>query len=598
MFRKSQKKPAHDKAMRLGIKHYFEQTNKNWRFAYTAIALTGIGNILIFFIPTLILAKLVSRITANPDISVGSLLTYVAVIGTVWLTGEMLQRLAYNLEAVTSSRGIRTLYENAMEHLLKKDTDFFNNNFAGSLTKNVGAYARNYERFYGTIAFEIAPNVIPIVFAAIILATYSPYISLVLVGMMTLGCAIALPVIKERRRLVKLRETANTELIGHVADVIGNAAAVRSFAHESTELDSHKKNVNHFVTTARRSWDYQTNVVDMIVGPIYVLTNILGLVTVILIGKNSGELSTEAILVTFGFFSAATRAFFNFNQIYRNLEGSLTEAAQFTQYIITDPAIQDKTSNTLNATSGDIVFKNVTFAYHDDKKRPVFSDFNLHIKPGESIGLVGHSGSGKTTITKLIQRLVDIDKGEILIDSQNIAEITQKSLRQAISTVPQEPIMFHRTISENIAYGRPDATLEEIEAVAKLAHAHEFIAQLPQGYQTTVGERGIKLSGGQRQRIAIARAMIKEAPILVLDEATSALDSESELLIQEALWKLMEKRTSIVIAHRLSTVQKMDRILVIENGAIVEQGSHKELLDKKGVYAKLWGHQSGGFLEE
>jgi ATP-binding cassette subfamily B protein len=193
---------------------------------------------------------------------------------------------------------------------------------------------------------------------------------------------------------------------------------------------------------------------------------------------------------------------------------------------------------------------------------------------------------------------MDIDDGEILIDGQNIAKLAQDDLRSSITYVPQEPLLFHRTLAENISYGKPSATEKEIINAAKMAHAHDFIKELRDKYDTLVGERGIKLSGGQRQRIAIARAMLKDAPILVLDEATSALDSESEKLIQQALWKLMEGRTAIVIAHRLSTIQKMDRIVVLEDGEIAEQGTHKDLLERKGVYATLWAHQSGGFIEE
>jgi len=249
---------------------------------------------------------------------------------------------------------------------------------------------------------------------------------------------------------------------------------------------------------------------------------------------------------------------------------------------------------------GAISIQNVVFD-HEEKDSPnaaLFNNFNLEIKPGEKIGLVGRSGSGKTTVTRLLLRFMDIDSGKISIDEQNITAITQSDLRSAISYVPQEPLLFHRSLSENIAYGRPDATTEQITQAAKNAHADEFIRTLTDGYETLVGERGVKLSGGQRQRVAIARAMIKDAPILVLDEATSALDSESEILIQDALWKLMEGKTAIVIAHRLSTIQKMDRIVVMDKGTIVEQGSHKELLAKNGVYAKLWAHQSGGFIEE
>jgi ATP-binding cassette subfamily B protein len=212
--------------------------------------------------------------------------------------------------------------------------------------------------------------------------------------------------------------------------------------------------------------------------------------------------------------------------------------------------------------------------------------------------VVGHSGSGKTTLTRLLLRFSDIESGAIMIDGQDIGNVTQKSLRESIAYVPQEPMLFHRSLRENIAYGKPNATMKEITAAAEKANALEFIKKLPDGFETTVGERGVKLSGGQRQRIAIARAILKDAPILVLDEATSALDSDSEKLIQDALSKLMKGRTSIVVAHRLSTIAKLDRIIVLEDGQIAEQGSHDELLKQKGTYAKLWAHQSGGFIEE
>jgi ATP-binding cassette subfamily B protein len=248
--------------------------------------------------------------------------------------------------------------------------------------------------------------------------------------------------------------------------------------------------------------------------------------------------------------------------------------------------------------NGGIEFREVVFV-HDGAEDALFDGLSISIKAGEKVGLVGHSGSGKTTFTRLLLRFSDIDGGEVLIDGQNIAQITQNDLRRAIAYVPQEPLLFHRTIRENIAYGKPDASAEEIETAARQANAHDFIVGLPIGYETLVGERGVKLSGGQRQRVAIARAILKDAPILVLDEATSSLDSESEALIQDALWKLMEGRTAIVVAHRLSTIQHMDRIVVLDNGVIIEQGSHHELLKRKnGTYAKLWQRQSGGFIEE
>jgi ABC-type multidrug transport system fused ATPase/permease subunit len=244
---------------------------------------------------------------------------------------------------------------------------------------------------------------------------------------------------------------------------------------------------------------------------------------------------------------------------------------------------------------GHILFKDVSFEYNNGQK--LLKNFNLEIKPGESIGIVGHSGAGKTTITKLLLRFSDISKGTITIDGQDIKNITQDDLRNTIAYVPQEPILFHRSIKENIAYGKSNATEKEIIEVAQKAHAHEFIEKLKEGYDTRVGERGIKLSGGERQRIAITRAMIKSAPIIMLDEATSSLDSVSESYIHDAFKELMKGKTTLVIAHRLSTIQEMNRIIVLDKGEIAEQGNHKELLEKKGIYADLWEHQTGGFLK-
>ena len=245
---------------------------------------------------------------------------------------------------------------------------------------------------------------------------------------------------------------------------------------------------------------------------------------------------------------------------------------------------------------GEIVFENASFQYRE--ATPLFDQLNVRIQAGEKVGLVGYSGSGKTTFAHLILRLFDLESGRILIDGQDIGRVSQNSLRQSVSFIPQDPTLFHRSILENIRYAKPDATEAEVVLAAKAAHADEFIMALPEGYEALVGERGVKLSGGQRQRIAIARAMLKNAPILILDEATSALDSITEHLIQESLDQLMEAKTTIVIAHRLSTLLHMDRIIVFHHGQIVESGSHRALLEKNGRYAQLWKSQVGGFLPD
>jgi ATP-binding cassette, subfamily B, bacterial len=250
----------------------------------------------------------------------------------------------------------------------------------------------------------------------------------------------------------------------------------------------------------------------------------------------------------------------------------------------------------LRITSGEVRFEHVTFGYAG-QGAPLYRDMNVRIAPGERVGLVGRSGSGKTTFVKLIQRLYDLNEGRIVIDGQDVAHATQASVRSQIAIVQQEPILFHRSLAENIAYARPEASPLQIERAARLANAHEFIVRLPRGYQTLVGERGVKLSGGERQRVALARAFLADAPILILDEATSSLDSESEALIQEAMTRLMSGRTSIVIAHRLSTVRAMHRILVFEHGCIVEEGSHEALLCRlHGHYRRLFDRQSGNVL--
>ncbi|MDQ3106203.1 MAG: ATP-binding cassette domain-containing protein, partial [Actinomycetota bacterium] len=251
----------------------------------------------------------------------------------------------------------------------------------------------------------------------------------------------------------------------------------------------------------------------------------------------------------------------------------------------------------LRTQGSSVRFEGVQFRYPNTGAR-LFDGLDLDVADGEKIGLVGRSGGGKTTITKLLLRLMDIEGGRILVGGQDIAHLPQAALRGLISSVPQDPVMFHRSLRDNIAFGRLDATDDEIRHAAEAAHAAEFIDELPEGYETLVGERGIKLSGGQRQRIAIARAIVRNAPILVLDEATSALDSESEGLIQLALHNLMERSTSLVIAHRLSTVQQMDRLVVLDHGRVVEQGTHTQLVAQGGTYAGLWARQSGGFLVE
>jgi ATP-binding cassette subfamily B protein len=402
-----------------------------------------------------------------------------------------------------------------------------------------------------------------------------------------------------RSGLRKIRLAATKKLTAHLADTIVNVQTVKTFAREATELKKHNELSTALTELRMRDWGRAA-----INGSNRIVVLMLCQVAFVLVAINL--LRNDPALLGIGIFAftfsiTLSNRLFDINNMIRSVEDGLLLASPMTEYLMQHPEITDrKDASKLKVADGGIVFDRVNFRYKDSTvKQAVFSDLQLNIKPGEKIGLVGPSGGGKSTLTRLLLRFEDIDDGTIAIDGQDIAGVTQRSLRASISYVPQEPLLFHRPVSENIAYGRPDATKAQIVAAAKAAHADDFIKDLPDQYDTIVGERGVKLSGGQRQRVAIARAILKDSPILVLDEATSALDSESEVLIQDALWKLMEGRTAIVVAHRLSTIQKMDRILVLEQGEIVEQGTHKQLLkNPKGTYARLWGHQSGGFIDD
>jgi ATP-binding cassette, subfamily B, bacterial len=584
-------------ATTLAWKHYLGQVRTNWRFSVPAIVLVTFGSVFVAYLPPLVIAAALKRFQ-HASTTLHNLLPYMFAFAGVWFAGEIMWRACFLCLSRAELYSIRNLYVRAMEELHKKDLGFFHNNFAGSLTKKAIGYGRNFENFFDTLTFNVAARLLPLIFVAFVLWRYSPWLVLALMGMLTLVCLILWPLTKRRKKLVDIREAASNVMAGHVADVIGNMDAVQAFAQAEFEQKQHIYNVSDYMKKTIRSWDYHTLKVDSTISPLYVLTNVLGFTLAVLLGGKSGS-ATAAIFVTFSYFAQATMVLWEFNRTYRNLENSIAEAAQFTELLLKPSAIQEAPDAVaLSVPRGEVEFKDVTFTYGSKRKEPLFKGLDLHIAPGEKIALVGHSGGGKTTITKLLLRFMDIDSGELLVDGQNIAKARIAHLRHNIAYVPQEPIMFHRSIRENIRYGRLGASDREVIEAAKQANAHEFIGKLPDGYDTLVGERGVKLSGGQRQRIAIARAIIKNAPILVLDEATSALDSESEKLIQAALRKLMQQRTAIVIAHRLSTIQKMDRILVLEEGKIVEQGTHAQLLERKGIYAKLWAHQSGGFIEE
>jgi len=457
------------------------------------------------------------------------------------------------------------------------------------------SFASRFEDFTDNLVFNIVGSLVPLVFASVVLWRYDPWLVAGLIGVIAITGAGIAPLIRRRQRLVDQREEAIARVSGHVADSLMNMDTIRAFAAEDREAAEHRKRVADQRRKSIRSWDYANLRIDSLVAPMSVLTNVLGLLLAVALG--AGQHGIEAIIVAFTYYSNATKIMFEFNQIYRQLESSLTEAAQFTELLFTRPTVIDPiVPEPLRPAASDVRFERVTFAHGGGS--PLFTGLDLAVPSGTRLGLVGRSGGGKTTLTRLLLRMMDVSDGRILIGGQDITRLRQSDLRSLIAYVPQDPAMFHRTLRDNIAFARPDATDAEIRQAAQAAHVTEFADALPDGFGTMVGERGVKLSGGQRQRVALARAILRDAPILLLDEATSALDSESETLVQQALWRLMEGRTALVVAHRLSTVARMDQLVVLDRGQIAENGTHQELLRLGGTYARLWQHQSGGFLDD
>ncbi|MEU8540690.1 ABC transporter ATP-binding protein [Streptomyces sp. NPDC048717] len=582
-------------AVLLALRHYGRELSRLRRWTVPAMLLPALGNIGIAYVAPLIVAKVVGRIAgdAGAGSGIGPLLPYVLGFAGVLLFSEGLWRVGLHCLNRLDAHGIEHLYIVGMDELFAKDATFFHDNFAGSLTKRVLSFASRFEQFVDTLTFSVMGSFVPLVFASVVLWTYEPLLVVGLLAMIVLTAFGVAPLVRRRQALVDRREAAIARVSGHVADSLMNMDTVRAFAAEKREAAEHRTRVAESRRVTLRAWDYGNLRIDTLVAPMSVITNVLGLVLAISLG--AGSHGIEAVVVAFTYYGNATRIMFEFNQIYRRLESSMTEAAQFTELLLAPPKVCDpKEPEPLRSRSGEVRFEKVSFAHGGGG--PLFEGLDLHVPNGTKIGLVGRSGGGKTTLTRLLLRMADVDAGRILVGGQDISRMAQADLRGLIAYVPQEPAMFHRTLRENIAFARPDATEAEIRRAAEAAHVTEFADTLPDGFETMVGERGVKLSGGQRQRVALARAILRDAPILLLDEATSALDSESEILVQEALWRLMEGRTALVVAHRLSTVAGMDRLLVLDRGRIVEQGAHQELLKADGAYARLWRHQSGGFI--
>lgn len=490
----------------------------------------------------------------------------------------------------------RDLYGQIFNKLTHETMHFHSNKFGGSLVSQSSKLTSAIERFWDTIIWSVLPVFISIIGSVAILSfIFWPYALFLAV----LSTAFAVAVYFGSRRMIRFNEAeaeASNKVSGYLADAVSNILAVKTSGAEAQESATFKTTVNDWRGSSlatMRSFLKVSTVYSLISGAVRI-----GALIFAVLAAKADVVSIAAIYLIVTYTASVAHNLWSMNGIMRSYNRVMGDAFEMVQILKRKTTVNNKTNREITIRRGAIEIDAMTFTHDEGEAATLFRNFSLMIKPGEKIGLVGASGSGKTTLTKLLLRLADTDSGTIAIDGQSIADVTQESLRQAIAYVPQEPLLFHRSIAENIAYAQPSATKKQVEAAAKKAGAYKFIMDLKDGFDTLVGERGVKLSGGQRQRIAIARAILKDAPILILDEATSALDSESEKLIQQSLETLMRGRTSIVIAHRLSTIAKLDRIVVLDKGRIIEDGTHAELLKKKGTYANLWNHQSGGFIEE
>lgn len=580
---------------------YWRVTALQWPMFLCAVLVTlGFVFFLSYMNPFIVgkIVDLVSEGRVEPDQVLAVFGPYMAALVAVNVLGQACSKLQDYFAAKVEIRANYELATMAFDTLSNQSMTFHTNRFGGSLVSQTQKFLSAYTTLMDSFVYAVIPIVSAAVFTVTLLSPLVPAYVALLVCLLAVYVVVAFKLYKRILPLNEQTAAAQNALSGELSDSITNILAVKTSGRESYERMLFDQ-ANLQVKAADSCRMRATILRGVATSSIIVL--IMTLLVVFVSGGNAWfGISAGTLVMMFTYTYSLTMQFNRLNQTFQQINRAFGDAHDMT-VVLDEPRLvaDDPDAPDLHVTRGAIDFDDLTFRYADaDEDDLVFEDFSLAIPAGQRIGLVGRSGSGKTTLTTLLLRLADIQEGSILVDGQDIAHVAQTSLRRQIAYVPQEPLLFHRTIRDNIAYGRPDATDAEIVEAARKANALEFIERLPQGFDTMTGERGVKLSGGQRQRIAIARAILTDAPILVLDEATSALDSESEKLIQDALTNLMEGRTSIVIAHRLSTVASLDRIVVISDGVIVEDGTHDQLVAEGGEYAHLWSRQTGSFFGE
>jgi ATP-binding cassette subfamily B protein len=490
---------------------------------------------------------------------------------------------------------MNALTGDAYKKLMGHSYQFFTNNFSGSLVRKIQRLSSAFENIADIVIYNMTGLIITVAGSAILLALRNWMLAAIIVIWFAVMVVANYFFSKKIAKHREARAAKDSEATAALSDSVTNAVSVKQFSGRKFEEGLVGKVLNELGLLRIFTWDLQVWI-GLFQTSFLVLIEAVAMYLAIRLWA-AGRLTLGDFALIQLIIVQLWSMVWSIQQVFRGFYEALADAQEMIDIMNTPYEIQDApNAKKLKVTEGAIEFDHVQFNYNET--RVVLKNFQLAIKPKEKVALVGSSGAGKSTVVKLLFRFYDLTKGAILIDGQDIAKVTQESLRDAIAMVPQDPLLFHRSLMDNIRYGRRDASEKEVISAAKKAHCHEFISALPDGYKTFVGERGIKLSGGERQRVAIARAILKDAPILVLDEATSSLDSESESLIHDALHELMKNKTVIVIAHRLSTIMEMDRIVVVENGRVIDVGTHHELIERDGTYKKLWEIQAGGFMKQ
>ncbi|API56418.1 multidrug ABC transporter ATP-binding protein (plasmid) [Rhizobium leguminosarum] len=514
------------------------------------------------------------------------------IVVALGLTSVALRWFIFNSIIRLTLRTMADVTNNGFHKVQRFSTDWHANSFAGSTVRKITRGMWALDQLNDLLLVALLPSIVMLVGASIVLGSYWPIMGLIVAAgsLIYIGVTVALSMgfVSPAARLANAWDT---KLGGALADAISCNSVVKAFGAENREEVRLRHVMARWDSRTRRTWNRGT--LSGTIQGFLMVSMQAGILGTGLIMWQQGLATPGDITFVLAMFFVLQGYLRNVGQDIRNLQRAVNDMEELVLLDKMPLGIEDKPNATpIEIGQGEIVFDRITFQY-GAHPTPLYEDFSVTIQPGERVGLVGHSGSGKTTFVKLIQRLYDVNSGEIRIDGQDIAGVKQSSLRGQIAIVQQEPILFHRTLAENIAYSRPNASRREIEQAAKQASAHDFIMDLPKGYETLVGERGVKLSGGERQRVAIARAFLADAPVLILDEATSSLDSESEVQIQQAMERLMNGRTTLVIAHRLSTVRALDRLLVFDKGKIVEEGDHQALIRlNNGIYRRLFERQA------